>query len=148
MSFLFKLPLLLLLSALFTFKQTAYKADIEIIKASRAASNIAIAKHDVDGISKYWLPDFTQTIGRGITTTGKDSIAAGWKQLFKINKTVAYVRTPVTITVGDNGIMAWETGNWTAINSYSKGGNYSAMWRKIDGSWKLQAELFVSLRKL
>jgi hypothetical protein len=44
--------------------------------------------------------------------------------------------------------MAWETGIWTAKNSYSNGGNYSAMWRKIDGIWKLQAELFVSLKKL
>jgi ketosteroid isomerase-like protein len=138
----------LLLAALLAFKQTDYKADVEIIKASRAASNSAIAKHDVDGIAKYWLPDFVQTIGRGITTIGKDSIASAWKQLFKTNKTVTYVRTPVTITVGDNGIMAWETGNWVAKNSYSKGGNYSAMWRKTDGVWKLQTELFVSLKKL
>jgi len=144
------MPLLIKLSfvLLLAFQQTDYKADIETIKTSRTASNTAIGKHDIEGMAKYWLPDFTQTIGRGITTTGKDSIIAGWKKLFKTNKTVAYVRTPATITVGDNGIMAWETGTWTATNSYSKGGNYSAMWRKIDGNWKLQAELFVSLRKL
>jgi len=144
------MPLLIKLSfvLLLAFQQTDYKADIETIKASRAASNTAIGKHDIEGMAKYWLPDFTQTIGRGITTTGKDSIIAGWKKLFQTNKTVAYVRTPATITVGDNEIMAWETGTWVATNSYSKGGNYSAMWRKIDGSWKLQAELFVSLRKL
>lgn len=35
----------------------------------------------------------------------------------------------------------------TAIARHG-GGNYSAMWRKIDGEWKLQAELFVSLKKL
>jgi hypothetical protein len=42
--------------------------------------------------------------------------------------------------------IAWETGYWVAKNSYSKGGNYAAMWRKFDGVWKLQSELFVSLR--
>jgi hypothetical protein len=75
-------------------------------------------------------------------------IIAAWKELFHANPTVLYIRKPSNIVVGDNGIMAWETGTWTAQNSYSKGGNYSAMWRKTDSTWKLQAELFVSLYKL
>jgi ketosteroid isomerase-like protein len=112
------------------------------------ASNAAIARHDINSMAKYWLPDFVQTIGRGTSLTGKDAIIAAWKQLFKNNPAVSYIRKPTTITVGDNGIMAWETGAWEAKNSYSKGGNYSAMWRKINGEWKLQAELFVSLEKL
>jgi ketosteroid isomerase-like protein len=144
----------MMLKILFTFilsltiQITRAQGDVASIKASRTASNAAIASHDIDGISKYWLPDFVQTIGRGVSTTGKDAIIAGWKQLFKTNKTVVYVRTPTAIVVGDNQIMAWETGTWTAKNSYSKGGNYSAMWRKVNGVWKLQAELFVSLKKL
>jgi len=140
--------LVLLLPVKFAFAQSNEQSDIATIKASRTASNVAIAKHDIDGISKYWLPDFVQTIGRGTSLTGKDTIIASWKALFKTNKSVVYVRTPSAIVIGDNGIMAWETGTWTAKNSYSKGGNYSAMWRKIDGTWKLQAELFVSLKKL
>ncbi|MDB4903922.1 MAG: hypothetical protein JWQ63_3203 [Mucilaginibacter sp.] len=137
-----------LLLTQFAFAQGSEQEDINAIKASRGASNAAIAKHDVDGMSKYWLADFTQTIGRGTTLIGADAIIASWKELFKTNAIVSYVRSPVTITIGDNGIMAWETGSWTAKNSYSKGGNYSAMWRKIDGIWKIQAELFVSLKKL
>jgi ketosteroid isomerase-like protein len=132
----------------FAFAQNNQPDDVAAIKASRAASNAAIARHDIDGMSKYWLPDFVQTIGRGTTSIGKDSIVASWKQLFATNATVLYIRNPVSIIVGDNGIMAYETGTWTAKNSYSKGGNYSAMWRKIGGEWKLQAELFVSLKKL
>jgi ketosteroid isomerase-like protein len=122
--------------------------DAAMIRSSRMASNKALAHHDISGMAKYWLPDFVQTIGRGTSLTGKDTIIAVWQQLFKSNATVLYIRKPLTIAVGDNGIMAWETGVWEAKNSYSKGGNYSAMWRKIDGEWKLQAELFVSLRKL
>lgn len=137
-----------LLSTQITFAQSRQSDDVAIIKASRMASNAAIARHDIDGIAKYWLPDFVQTIGRGVSFIGKDTIIASWKELFKTNKTVLYIRTPVEIIVGDNGIMAWETGSWIAKNSYSKGGRYSAMWRKVDGEWKLQAELFVSLRKL
>ncbi|HEY4326460.1 MAG TPA: nuclear transport factor 2 family protein [Mucilaginibacter sp.] len=132
-----------LLSARYTFAQD----DATVIKAARMASNAAIVAHDIDGMSKYWLPNFIQTIGRGTSLTGKDTIIASWKALFKTNTTVSYERKPNSIEVGDNGIMAWETGIWVAKNSYSKGGNYSAMWRKIDGTWKLQAELFVSLKQ-
>jgi ketosteroid isomerase-like protein len=139
---------ILLLPAKIVFAQQSTQADIATIKASREASNAAIARHDVDGISKYWLPDFVQTIGRGNSLTGKDTIIGAWKQLFRTNPSVLYVRKPVEIIIGDNGVMAWETGTWEVENSYSKGGNYSAMWRKIDGEWKLQAELFVSLKKL
>ncbi|HEY8783655.1 MAG TPA: nuclear transport factor 2 family protein [Mucilaginibacter sp.] len=147
---MFKYPIILtlLLLAQIVIAQRSKQDDVAAIRASRTASNAAIAKHDINGISKYWLPDFVQTIGRGTSLTGKDTIVAAWKALFKTNKTVSYVRMPTAIVIGDNDLMAWETGTWIAKNSYSKGGNYSAMWRKIDGAWKLQAELFVSLRKL
>jgi len=136
-----------LITAHLAFSQNK-QADGDIIRSLRFASNAAIARHDVEGMAKYWLSDFVQTIGRGITVTGKDSVIASWTKLFKINNAVLYVRKPIAITIGDNGIMAWETGTWDAENSYSKGGNYAAMWRKVNGEWKLQAELFVSLRKL
>ena len=130
------------------YAQENQQNDIAIITASRTASNAAIVRHDIDSMAKYWLNDFVQTIGRGTSLTGKDTIMATWKALFRTNSTVSYVRKPSKIIIGDNGVMAWETGTWTAKNSYSKGGNYSAMWRKVDGTWKLQAELFVSLYKL
>lgn len=58
-----------------------------------------------------------------------------------------YVRTPQEIIVGETGNLAWEKGKWTATNSPVKGGSYSAMWRKTDKVWKLQAEMFVILAK-
>jgi hypothetical protein len=53
----------------------------------------------------------------------------------------------LSIVISQNDSLAWETGQWTADHSYSHGGNYSAMWRKTGNSWKLAAELFVSLEK-
>lgn len=139
---------LIILALMFTTGIVLAQDDAAIIKASRAASNEAIAKHDIDGIIAGMLPDFTITRGDGVTVTGRDAVTATWKTLFKNNPEVSYVRTPSEILIGDNGIMAWETGVWVAHNSYSKGGNYSAMWRKTDGAWKLQSELFVTLHKL
>ena len=120
--------------------------DIATIKSNRAASNDAITRHDVDGIAKFWLNDFVQVIGRGTYQTGKDSIVASWKALFNSNSQVVYIRNPKEITISDNDTLAWEQGKWIGIHSYSKGGNYAAMWIKRNGSWMLKAELFVSLK--
>lgn len=85
--------------------------DISIIKSLRTASNVAIAKHDVDGIAKYWLDDFVQIRGNASSLTGKDTIAASWKEMFKTKPDVGYVRNTTEIIINANGIMAWETGN-------------------------------------
>jgi len=120
--------------------------DIATIKSNRAASNDAITRHDVDGIAKFWLDDFVQIIGRGTYQTGKDSIVASWKALFNSNSQVVYIRNPKEITLSDNDTLAWEQGEWIGVHSYSKGGNYAAMWIKRNGGWMLKAELFVSLK--
>jgi ketosteroid isomerase-like protein len=119
--------------------------DVAIIKQNRAASNAAIAKHDIDGISKYWLDDFVQVIGRGTYETGKENITASWQALFNSNAQVSYIRNPEEIIISDNDTLAWENGKWIGIHTYSKGGNYAAMWIKRNGTWLLKAELFVSL---
>jgi len=120
--------------------------EMSIIKSLRTASNESIAKRDMDGISRHWLEDFVIIRGNGSHLTGKDTIVGMWKEFFKTNPDVSFVRNPTEISINHLNLMAWETGTWIGINSYSQGGNYSAMWRKIDGVWKLQAELFVALK--
>ena len=143
-----KLLFIFLLMVFFHFAiaQNIHTNDIATIKSYRAASNHAIARHDVNGIAKYWLDDFVQIIGRGVYQTGKDSVVASWKTLFKSNPQIGYVRNPNEIVVSDNDTLAWERGTWIGIHSYSKGGNYAAMWIKRNGTWMLKAELYVSLK--
>ena len=143
MKYLF-LALLFLLPLLHAAAQTNAQ-QVAIIKAQRAASNRAIAKHDVEGIAKYWLPDFVQVRGNATYIAGKDSIMASWQQLFKSNPEVSYIRNPAEIIISKNDTLAWEKGKWIGIKTYSKGGNYSAMWRKKNNEWKIQAEIFVAL---
>lgn len=140
------LSLFLLLTFHEALTQTAKKEDKQLIRESRRASNEALANRNIEGFSKYWLEDFVQIRGNGTFMFSKDSITALWKKLFNTNPETYYVRTLSEVIISDNDpLMAWETGNWMGINSYSKGGNYSAMWRKKDGVWKIQAELYVSL---
>jgi len=128
-----------------TYAQTDTDKEVILIKSQRRASNEALAKHDIDGMSKYWLNDIVLIRGNSSHLTGKDTIIAAWKKLFTDNPQVNYVRIPTQITISSNDTLAWETGTWKAFNSYSHGGNYSAMWKKTNNSWKILAELFVSL---
>jgi ketosteroid isomerase-like protein len=125
--------------------QNNKQQDAGAIRAARAESNASITKHDIEGMAKYWLSDFVLVRGNAAITIGKEKNIASWKELFKSNPEVSYIRNPSEIIISDNDTLAWEKGTWTAIKSYSKGGNYSAMWRKTGDEWKLQAELFVSL---
>ena len=130
-----------------TFAQTRNDKDIATIKSLRAASNQAIAKHDLNELAKYWLDDFVLVRGNSSHLTGKDTIVSAWRKQFMENPKVSYVRTPSEIIISSNDSLAWETGTWKAINSYSGGGKYSAMWKRTNSSWKIMAELFVSLFK-
>ena len=128
----------------YAFAQT-HKKDAELIKSVRAASNEAIANHDVSKLATFWLDDLVLIRGNSTHITGKDSIVSAWEQLFKANPKINYIRTTSQIIISSNDSLAWETGTWKAFNSYSNGGNYSAMWKKSNNVWKIQAELFVSL---
>ena len=142
-----KIVYLFVLSSLvqITYAQNKNDKNVELIKSAREASNEAIIKHDISGISKFWYNDFVQIRGNATHLSGKDTIVASWKKLFNDNPRVVYIRTPSQITISTNDTLAWETGTWKAFNSYSNGGNYSAMWRKSNNTWKIQGELFVSL---
>ena len=136
-AFFFSLPII--------FAQRNMDKEVSIITSLRNASNEALAKHDLDGMSKYWCNDIVLVRGNSTHLTGRDTIIATWKKLFIDNPMVNYIRVPVQITISKNDTLAWETGTWKAFNSYSHGGNYSAMWKKANNSWKILAELFVSL---
>ena len=135
----------LFLMAQLTFAQTTKDTEVMLIQSLRAASNEALAKHDVDEMSKYWLDDLVLIRGNSSHLTGRDTIVAAWRKLFKDYPNVSYIRLPAQITISNNDTLAWETGTWKAFNSYSNGGSYSAMWKKTNNSWKILAELFVSL---
>lgn len=110
-----------------TYGQNKNNKNVELIKSAREASNQAIAKHDIDGISKFWVNDLVQIRGNSTYLSGKDTIIASWRKLFKDNQNVVYIRTASQIIISNNDTLAWENGTWKAFNSYSNGGNYSAM---------------------
>lgn len=144
------MKMILLILLFFSF-HTVFAQNIkeeELIRKARQHSNEAIAKRDIEGISKFWLDDFLIIRGSGVIVIGKEASKADWVKGFKETPQVYYVRIPSEIIISkNNAYLAWESGNWKGFNTYSKGGRYSAQWKKKEGEWKLQAELFVALEK-
>ena len=134
-----------------SFSQTNKQKDISAIKAARNASNQSMAQHDMAGVSSYWLPEFIVINGSGRANVGKDSATARLKRHLDETPGLTYVRTPIKVIISDADTLAFETGKWIGLKTKDKnpkwlGGNYSAMWWKRTGVWKIRSELFVSLK--
>ncbi len=137
---------ILFMSCQIAFSQV--KSEVELIHKARQTSNEAIARHDVDGISKFWLDDYVVIRGSGVIEHGKEANRKEWKRIFSESPKTYFQRIPSEILISENNAdLAWESGEWKGFNTYSNGGRYSAQWKKKDGEWLLQAELFVALEK-
>jgi len=132
----------------FQFAYSQNQNDKDLIRKARQTSNEAIVRQDVDGISKFWLDDYLVIRGSGVIEQGKEANKTNWRRTFKETPKTYFERIPSEITISKNNPdIAWESGVWKGFNTYSKGGRYSAQWKKKDGEWKIQAELFVALEK-
>lgn len=119
-----------------------------LIRAARERSNAAIARHDLDGIAALWMTDVHVVSSTSAQGTGRDANRQRMATQFKNRPDTIYVRRPSTIQVYAPWDVAAESGEWTGKwtepdGVVEIGGTYQAQWRKTDGSWLIQAELFV-----
>ncbi len=126
-------------------------SDEETIRKIRAESNAAIRAHDANGIAASFADPYQITTGSGklYHDTPEEEVIL-WEELFAENSDVVYVRTPAQIEVSGYLPRAAENGNWVGNWTADKGpvemgGSYSASWIKINGRWKIQSEMFVTL---
>jgi len=126
-------------------------SDKEEIASIRAASNEAIRRHDIDGIVTSLDDRYQINTGSGLLFHGDpETEKENWAEHFSQMNDVVYVRTPTRIEVSSYLPRAAEFGDWVGNWTTDKGpievgGSYSASWRKVDGAWKIQSELFVTL---
>ena len=124
------------------------QSDEPLIRAARDRSNAAIARHDLDGISSAWTDDVHVLSSTSAQTAGKIANRERMAAQFKNRPDTVYVRTPVTVEVYAAWNVASERGEWTGKwtepdGMVEIGGTYQAQWRKIDGHWLIQGELYV-----
>ena len=119
------------------------------IRAARAASNAAIAAHDVARRDQY-LPDFTILPGSSGLPLGREAFLARMRTTFADPTFTTYVRTPDRIQISSTGKRAAEVGRWTGSWRKPDGemrltGIYQAMWVPTSDGWRLRNESFVTL---
>ncbi len=117
----------------------------------RAESNEAIRKHDAGGVVASYDQTYQITTGSGMLFHDNPSKEKElWEEIFDQFPDVVYVRTPSRVAVSTYLPRAAESGNWVGNwtsekGSIEVGGSYSASWLKVDGRWKIQSEMFVTL---
>lgn len=130
--------------------QPAPADDAAAIRTARAASNRAIAAHDVAGIARHWRADVSIVTSTSAQATGAAANGERMAQQFQRRPDTVYVRTPQRVEVLPAWAVAAESGTWTGRWTEPDGvveiaGTYLAQWRKADGEWRIQAEVFVPL---
>lgn len=123
-------------------------ADEQLIREARARSNAAIAVHDPPAIARTWMDDVHVTSSTSAQTAGKAANQERMAEQFKRRPDTIYVRTPAIVDVFAPWTVASERGEWIGRwtepdGAVEVGGTYLVQWRKIDGRWLIQSELYV-----
>jgi len=123
-------------------------SDDQQIRARRAASNAAIARHDAAGVGAILAPNVSVITSNSIHREGREANIQSFAEQFRTRPDVVYLRTPDDVRVFRPWLMAAEHGRWTGSWTDPDGtirltGSYYAKWRKLDGQWLIESEIFV-----
>jgi ketosteroid isomerase-like protein len=119
-----------------------------LIREARARSNGAIAAHDVPAIAREWMDDLHVVSSTSTHTAGSTANQARFATQFANRPDTVYVREPGAIDIYAPWDVAAERGEWTGRwtepdGALTIGGTYLAQWRKVNGRWLIQGELYV-----
>ena len=125
--------------------------DEPLIREARARSNQAIAAHDLAAIARVWMEDVHVVSSTSAQAGGRELNQQRMARQFASRPDTIYIRRPTAIDVFPPWAVASERGDWTGRWTEPDGaleieGTYQAQWRKVDGQWLIQAELFVPTR--
>lgn len=123
-------------------------ADERLIRDARSQSNAAIAAHDTAGIARPWMSDVYVVSSTSAQTAGRQANQQRMARQFESRPDTIYIRTPSTIDIYFPWDVASERGTWVGRwtepdGKLEIGGTYLAQWRKVNGQWLIQAELYV-----
>ncbi len=130
-----------------TVRAQAQNDKVEILRL-RNAYNAALKNFDENLGLSFLTNDAQTTISNGTLIHGKENLRRYIRKA--TGPKMYWVRTPSEIDINTELGLAWEAGIWKGytVDSGQKsvaGGKYSAMWTKINGTWKIKSQLFVKL---
>ena len=127
---------------------------IDAVRAQRVAFNEAIAKKDIDVVAATMHENIILVTGTASEVfTGRAVQRSLWQKDFESSGRAVYVRTTDCVRVSAVFPVALETGRWRGVRegqaeksgaeSFASG-VYAAKWRRVDGTWLLEAEIFAT----
>jgi ketosteroid isomerase-like protein len=118
------------------------------IRVKRKLTNRLIAAHDATRLRPHFTDDMLLIVGDGALIQGADAVVAAFQRQFAEAAFIAYERITDTVELADDGRRAAEAGRW--IGRWKGGtevsGVYLAAWREMRGQWRLERELYVTLK--
>lgn len=121
------------------------------IRERRIQSNKAIQQHDSVGVAEYWTEDYRLVSSRNFEVSGREANRKSLSREFQSKKDVVYKRVTSRVEIFESWNMAAENGEWVGNWSEADGlvnlsGTYYAKWHKVDGVWRIRAEIFTPLK--
>jgi uncharacterized protein (TIGR02246 family) len=122
--------------------------EADAIREARARSNRAIAARDLEALTALFAEQVVVVTSRSARSQGREAERAAFAAEFRNKPDVSYVREPDQIDVFAPWEMGAERGRWRGQWSEPDGrveigGSYFAKWRKVEGRWLIEAEVFV-----
>jgi hypothetical protein len=123
--------------------------DEVAIRAARVRLNDALARQQFAAMQEE-LVDNVSITGPVWRTVGRDQLLQAYTRLTSRRPDLVWIREPQAIRINASWLFASESGEWR--ESWREGGvftelrgSYLALWRKVEGRWLLDAEVFVPL---
>ncbi|KQM21316.1 nuclear transport factor 2 family protein [Novosphingobium sp. Leaf2] len=120
-------------------------ADLAI-RSRRAAFNRAIAHGDAAAIGPILARDCVMVTGTdSAVIAGRLAQVKVWRREFEHIDRLVYVRTTERVEPSPTEPLAMEYGRWRDAGSPRAFGTYCAKWRLSEGTWVIEAEIFITL---
>ncbi|NNU17246.1 DUF4440 domain-containing protein [Parvularcula sp. ZS-1/3] len=139
-----------LIASLLADKELDCRLDHPITEA-RAAFNRAIAEKKTGPIKRLLVEDAVLVTGTDSgVISGRDAQVEVWRADFAQAGRFVYVRTPRCVLPSEEEPIVTELGTWVGKPEKADGsevrGDYTAKWREVEGKWKLEAEIFTTVK--
>jgi ketosteroid isomerase-like protein len=123
-------------------------APEDAIRAARAFSNLAIARHDLDAIASVWMDDVLVLGSTSVQLAGAEANRRFYAAQFARRSDTSWVRTPSAVSTLSAWRVGLEEGDWSGRWTEPDGpielrGRYMAQWVQTARGWRIQGELYV-----
>jgi uncharacterized protein (TIGR02246 family) len=123
-------------------------ADEQAIRAQVEAFNAAVARYDSAAVTALYAQDAALLPPNQERLEGPAAIQQFFAGMRQLNASM--VIAPTVIVVAASGDIAMEEGTWTFTmpmadgSTFSDNGKYLVAWKKIDGTWLMERDIWNS----